>query len=205
MEQDKRLIKGQKMRQTILLAALEIISLDGLGKISATHIAQAIGTSKSNIFHHFQTKEAILLETYDFLCEGFSQMFNPPVSTLPEYLSHLGAQLFGAKAAEDPNRHYYKAFYAYYNEGLFNDTYKTKLNQSTALLLSALKAQLITFSSASKLSEEVLNHRAEVAALGILSFLDGSGLHLMLNPSLELIEEVWQIQSRNWENYLLNA
>lgn len=205
MEQDKRLIKGQKMRQTILMTALEIISTDGLGKISATHIADAIGTSKSNIFHHFQTKEAILLEAYNFLCEGFSEMFSPPVSTLPEYLSHLGAQLFGAKTAEDPAQHYYKAFYAYYNEGLFNETYKVKLNQSTALLLTGLKSQLVALSSASNHTEEVLHHRAEVAALGILSFLDGSGLHLMLNPTLELMSEVWQLQSQNWVTYLLDA
>lgn len=195
--QDKRRIKGEQMRQSILVAAIDIISSDGIEQVSAAKIAALIGTSKSNIFHHFKTREAILLGVHDFIYDGFEDSFSLTETDFKVYLTKLGEPLFSSQEGIQ----LYKAFYAFYNEGLFNEVFRKRLEESTALLLSMIERQLTSICGFQGLS--VASEHIKAVALGILCFLDGSGLHHMLNPSLSRIEEVWKIQIDFWQDYLL--
>lgn len=198
VKEDKRLKKGEQMRHSILLAAIDIISSEGIGQVSAAKIAAAIGTSKSNIFHHFKTKEAILLGVHDFIYEGFEMSFSVDKTDLKTYLTKLGDALLGSQ--EDMR--IYKAFYAFYNEGLFVEIFRKRLEESTALLLQMIEHQLTSICADQGLVNSQIKERIKIVALGILCFLDGGGLHHMLNPSLTRLDEVWNMQIEFWENYL---
>jgi len=197
-KQDKRLIKGEQMRQSILLDAIDIISSEGISQVSAAKIAASIGTSKSNIFHHFKTSEAILLGVHDFIYEGFEASFSLSETDLKVYLTKLGESLFTSKE----NMRIYKAFYAFYNEGLFNVTFKKRLDDSTALLLRMIGLQLASICAHQGIEDLQLSERIKIVSLGILCFLDGGGLHHMLNPELEHLDDVWKLQMAMWVDYL---
>jgi AcrR family transcriptional regulator len=198
MKEDKRLIKGEQMRQSILLAAIDIISNEGIGQVSAAKIAASIGTSKSNIFHHFNTKEAILLGVHDFIYEGFEMSFSVDETDLKTYLDKLGEALFG----NHEDMRIYKAFYAFYNEGLFVETFRKRLEESTSLLLRMIEHQLSSICAHQGFDNLLIKERIKIVSLGILCFLDGGGLHHMLNPSLTHLDDVWKMQIEFWENYL---
>lgn len=198
MKEDKRFIKGEQMRHSILLAAIDIISSEGIGQVSAAKIAASIGTSKSNVFHHFKTKEAILLGVHDYIFEGFEISFSVDETDLKTYLTKLGEALLGSQ--EDMR--IYKAFYAFYNEGLFVETFRKKLEESTALLLRMIEHQLTSICVYQGLVASQIEERIKIVALGILCILDGGGLHHMLNPSLARLDDVWNMQIECWEKYL---
>lgn len=195
---DKRLIKGEQMRHAILLAAIEIISTDGIVQVSAAKIAALIGTSKSNIFHHFKSREAILIGVHDFICEGFDSAFSLPDTDFRGYLLKLGDVLFSSEEEVQM----YKAFYAFYNEGLFVETFKERLKESTTLMIQRIEQQITQIIGNSATASEDLDHRIKVVALGILCFLDGAGLHHMLNPDLEHLKATWYLQIEAWNHYL---
>lgn len=197
-KQDKRLIKGEQMRQAILLAAIDIISSEGISQVSAAKIAASIGTSKSNIFHHFKTSETILLGVHDFIYEGFEASFSLSETDVKIYLTKLGESLFTSQE----NMRNYKAFYAFYNEGLFNDTFRMRLEESTALLLRMIGLQLASICAHQGIEYPQLSERIKIVALGILCFLDGGGLHHMLNPNLKYLDDVWHLQMDMWVGYL---
>ncbi|HAS75003.1 MAG TPA: hypothetical protein DCS67_12735 [Clostridiales bacterium UBA8960] len=196
--QDKRLAKGEQMRQAILETAIEIIGSNGIEHVSAAKIASAIGTSKSNVFHHFKTREAILLGVHDYIYEGFKSSFVSSASSLKAYLTGLGDALFDTQ--EDMI--VYKAFYAFYNEGLFNPVFSERLTASTSHLLKSIEQELTRICAEQGIKGSDLNERIKIVSHGILCFLDGAGLHFMLNPELTYLKESWKLQVRLWKKYL---
>ena len=186
------------MRQAILMAAIEIISTDGIVQVSAAKIAALIGTSKSNVFHHFKSREAILIGVHDFICEGFDAAFSIVDTDLSGYLLKLGDVLFSSE--EEVKM--YKAFYAFYNEGLFVETFKERLLDSTTRMIHGIEQQITQIIGHSFKAYDDLERRIKVVALGILCFLDGAGLHHMLNPNLEHLKDAWLLQIEAWNQYL---
>ena len=73
-QKDKRLIKGKAMRDRILHATLEFVGENGMSKLSARSLAEKIGISKANLFHHFKNMEEIKLEA----CLYFLTIIRPP-------------------------------------------------------------------------------------------------------------------------------
>lgn len=199
-KQDKRLIKGEQMRQAIMESAIEMISSEGIEHVSAAKIAAVIGTSKSNVFHHYKTREAILLGVHDYIYEGFKSSFATDATNLKTYMTGLGEALFGSHES----LHIYKAFYAFYNEGLFNPTFRERLTESTAHLLDSIEYELTRLCKDQGIKDSDLNERIKIVSHSLLCFLDGAGLHYMLNPELVYLKEAWKLQTKLWKKYLKN-
>ena len=60
--------------QAILDAAVELFSRHGFDGVSMRTIAMQAGVSKSNIYHHFKSKEELYLEIMESSAERFSDM-----------------------------------------------------------------------------------------------------------------------------------
>ena len=67
-------------QQAILNAAVELFSRNGFDGVSMRTIAMQAGVSKSNIYHHFKSKEELYLAIMQASAERFSEM----VETLAE-------------------------------------------------------------------------------------------------------------------------
>ena len=63
--------QGQKTLATILTAAGELASLEGLERLSMGRLSSAVGMSKSGLYAHFGSKEELQLSTIEYTVEVF--------------------------------------------------------------------------------------------------------------------------------------
>lgn len=73
-KKDMRLVKGEAMRDRILHATLMYVGKNGVAKLSARSLAEEVGVSKANLFHHFKNMDEIRLES----CLYFLTIIRPP-------------------------------------------------------------------------------------------------------------------------------
>src|SRR6476646_9978095 len=59
------LAKGDRTRARILDEAVDFASVQGLGGLTIAPLAERLGLSKSGLFAHFASKEALQVETLD--------------------------------------------------------------------------------------------------------------------------------------------
>src|SRR5437764_13602916 len=61
----RRRTDGERSRKTILDEAARLATVDGLGGLSISRLADAVGMSKSGLFAHFGSKEDLQLATIE--------------------------------------------------------------------------------------------------------------------------------------------
>lgn len=81
--------KGARTREAILEAATEIAATEGLEAISFGRLAQVLGVSKSGLFSHFPTKEALQLGVLERFRALFVEVVVDPSDATPEGLPRL--------------------------------------------------------------------------------------------------------------------
>jgi AcrR family transcriptional regulator len=80
---------GQRSRQTILRAAANLATIDGLEGLSIGNLAAHIGMSKSGLYAHFGSKEELQLATVETAREIFDAEVVEPTQTIAEPLEQL--------------------------------------------------------------------------------------------------------------------
>ena len=81
--------KLDEMKEAILDAALRLFSENGFDGVSMRAVAREAGVSKSNIYHHFESKEALYLAIVKASAESLSEM----VEALAEGAGEFDARL----------------------------------------------------------------------------------------------------------------
>jgi AcrR family transcriptional regulator len=76
----KRRSDGERRRQSILEEAARLATVDGLGSLSLSRLAGAVGMSKSGLFAHFGSKEELQLATIDAATEVFERHVIDPAA-----------------------------------------------------------------------------------------------------------------------------
>ncbi|HLQ60728.1 MAG TPA: helix-turn-helix domain-containing protein, partial [Candidatus Acidoferrales bacterium] len=62
---DRRRLRGDRTRQSILRRAAQLASAGGLEEVSLQRLAGDLGISKSGLFAHFGSKEELQLATVE--------------------------------------------------------------------------------------------------------------------------------------------
>jgi AcrR family transcriptional regulator len=78
------LAKGDRTRARILDEAVELASVQGIGALTIGPLAERLGLSKSGLFAHFSSKEALQLETLQRASERFRADVTEPLRVLPD-------------------------------------------------------------------------------------------------------------------------
>jgi AcrR family transcriptional regulator len=86
---------GERSRQTILRAAANLATTDGLEGISIGNLAAHIGMSKSGLYAHFGSKQELQLATVETAREIFEEEVVGPAQTIADPLGRLRALLEG--------------------------------------------------------------------------------------------------------------
>jgi AcrR family transcriptional regulator len=81
--------KGDRTRARILDEAVELASVGGLGALTIGPLAERLGLSKSGLFAHFDSKEALQVETLDRAASLFRQAVSEPVRAEPDKAKRL--------------------------------------------------------------------------------------------------------------------
>ena len=87
----RRRSDGERSRQTILRAAANLATVDGLEGISIGNLAAHIGMSKSGLYAHFRSKEQLQLATVETALEIFDAEVVEPTETVADPLERLRA------------------------------------------------------------------------------------------------------------------
>jgi AcrR family transcriptional regulator len=83
------LAKGERTRARILDEALDLASVQGLGGLTIGPLAERLGLSKSGLFAHFQSKEALQVETLDHAATRFRAEVSEPVRAVKDRADRL--------------------------------------------------------------------------------------------------------------------
>jgi AcrR family transcriptional regulator len=81
--------KGAVTRERILDQALATASVDGLGALSLGDLAHDVGMSKSGLFAHFRSKEALQLDVLNAAAERFREVVIVPTLAAPRGVPRL--------------------------------------------------------------------------------------------------------------------
>ena len=82
---------GARSRRTILRAAANLATVDGLEGISIGNLAAHIGMSKSGLYAHFRSKEQLQLDTVETALEIFNAEVIEPTEAIADPLERLQA------------------------------------------------------------------------------------------------------------------
>src|SRR5579862_6723720 len=83
--------KGDRTRARILDEAVELASVQGLGGLTIGPLAERLGLSKSGLFAHFQSKEALQVETLRRAGEWFRAEVTEPLRAVEKRQDRLAA------------------------------------------------------------------------------------------------------------------
>ena len=81
--------KGDRTRARILDEAVDLASVQGLGGLTIGPLAERLGLSKSGLFAHFQSKEALQVETLDRAAERFRAEVTEPLRAIEDRRARL--------------------------------------------------------------------------------------------------------------------
>jgi AcrR family transcriptional regulator len=81
--------KGERTRARILDEAIDLASVQGLGGLTIGPLAERLGLSKSGLFAHFQSKEALQVETLERVAEKFRAEVTEPVRAVEDRRARL--------------------------------------------------------------------------------------------------------------------
>jgi AcrR family transcriptional regulator len=137
--------KGEQTRDAILEGALKLASRVGFDGLSIGMLSEELALSKSGLFAHFGSKEALLLRTLEYAAERFGEQIVKPAlaaprgeprvralfeNTLrwPELVPQPGGCVFVAAAVEFDDR-----------PGAVRDTVRAYWKERVALFAGAIR------------------------------------------------------------------
>ncbi|MBB2940784.1 AcrR family transcriptional regulator [Actinoplanes lutulentus] len=91
MTQDGRLIRGERTRTAVLDQALLLATVNGLDGLSLSQVADALGVSKSGLFAHWRSKEALQLAVIDHARAQWTSLVIGPARSAPAGVQRLWA------------------------------------------------------------------------------------------------------------------
>src|SRR5213592_2574216 len=85
----RRRSDGERSRSAILREAGQLATVEGIGGLSISRLAEAVGMSKSGLFAHFGSKEELQLATIETAEVLFGAQVIEPSSNAPTALERL--------------------------------------------------------------------------------------------------------------------
>lgn len=183
---DRRTEKGEGTKALIIESAIKIIAQEGIGALSAAKLAQKAGISKGNLFHHFKSTEAILLALAERVMSASRLMLLAEGESVETYLNAMAGGILDM-AEEDQLM--FRAYFAVYNHGLFNQTFNTCISAQTDQLLKQLSGQMRRKHEKMRGSTDIQRVSEEIyraCSAHFLAFIDGLGLQVLLGQSRDI-------------------
>lgn len=89
--QDGRLVRGERTRAAVLDQALVLATVNGLDGLSLSQVADALGVSKSGLFAHWRSKEALQLAVIGHARQQWTERVVTPARAEPAGVRRLWA------------------------------------------------------------------------------------------------------------------
>lgn len=191
--QDLRLVKGLEMKRSIVLTTIDLIASEGIEGISTQKIANSLNISKSNIFHHFKSVEAILDEVFATILNTMIEpISNHHFNNVKEFIMFIGQGIFNLNKEE---RNIYIVTFQLYTLSLHNRKYQELLVRQKESIVKVISDELFKLTHS---DHEVCSMVAEM----ILMTLDGYGLSVLLEENPSHFQKLWVLNTNYWMDML---
>ncbi|MBM7541946.1 TetR/AcrR family transcriptional regulator [Amphibacillus cookii] len=189
MTEYQSMFKGNKTKDRILAASMEIIAKEGIEGLSAKKIADLSGISKSTLFHHFGSIDEVLNIVFEYTITYLIKPVQSDQSTnLEGFLLSLGESIYTLTEEE---KIAYLVLLNFYITCLHNEKYRSYLLKAKNEMTEAIASQLTNYSSQNK---DRLLQISEI----IMMTLDGYAIHFLLQPGRGAFKEIWALHVSGW-------
>ena len=161
-----------KTKERIILATLDLAAEYGLKSLSMSQIAEAVGIRKSSLYNHFDSKESLIQEMYQFLREQSKVNQTPPALDMSLSVYEILCQYVASykqMISNEAMMNFYKVIYA---ERTTNPDAAQILIEETNKMVTATKMLLRYLNEQGKLAIGDLDSAAISFAMTIHSLID---------------------------------
>ncbi|WP_440765003.1 TetR/AcrR family transcriptional regulator [Natronorubrum sp. DTA7] len=121
-----------------MLATYEALCEEGYSDLTAQSIADRTDRSKSALFYHYDSREALVADFIEYLIEGFDARVErtrarPPLERLAAFVDWFLAD------PDDDELAFHTAFLELRAQAPYNDVYREKLRESDDILRTAVE------------------------------------------------------------------
>lgn len=177
---DNRVMRGETYFK-IINSTIDIIAEQGISGVSAAKISQGASISKSSVFHHFKSVDEILVATLHKVIDSMIyEIKSEDTSTLADILNSYERTLF---KADDDLKKIERAFFAFYNESMFHNTYKEIFHQF-------LENSIVEFEKA-MLRIGITKEKAKNLSQLIIAILDGLSIQMLITDKKDENYKAW--------------
>lgn len=183
-----------KTKERIILATLDLAAEYGLKSLSMSQIADAVGIKKPSLYNHFDSKETLIREMYEYIREKSKEDIpaNMPDfgnKTAYEILSTY-VQNYGQMVTNDALFNLYKVIYS---ERATNSDAAQILIDETDKMVAATRALLQTLVDQNKL---------QIDDIGNASISFAMTIHSLIDYSLDCAQAGEQYDESQIQNYI---
>ena len=161
-----------KTKERIILATLDLAAEYGLKSLSMSQIAEAVGIRKPSLYNHFDSKESLIREMYQFLREQSKANQTPPALDMSLSAYEILCQYVASykqMISNEAMMNFYKVIYA---ERTTNPDAAQILIDETNKMVAATKMLLQYLAEQGKLAISDLDSAAISFAMTIHSLID---------------------------------
>ncbi len=161
-----------KTKERIILATLDLAAEYGLKSLSMSQIAEAVGIKKPSLYNHFDSKETLISEMYQYLREQSKTNQSLPAPDISADVSEILSRYvtsYRQMVSDEAMLKFYKVVYA---ERTTNSAAAQILIEETNKMVAATKMLLQYLSEQGKLAITDLDSAAISFAMTINSLID---------------------------------
>ena len=163
------------MKEKIILATLDLASKYGLGSLSMSQIAEAVGIKKPSLYNHFASKEELIAEMYQFIREATKQNLGADIEYGKllmydaEAILSMMTDNYLSMVSDENMSAFYKVIYA---ERGINSAAAKILVDETNKMVAATEGLFTYLSESDKMHFDDIHMAATSFALSIHSLID---------------------------------
>ena len=161
-----------KTKERIILATLDLAAEHGLKSLSMSQIAEAVGIKKPSLYNHFDSKETLISEMYQYLREQSKTNQSLPAPDISADVSEILSRYvtsYRRMVSDEAMLKFYKVVYA---ERTTNPAAAQILIEETNKMVAATKMLLQYLAEQGKLAITDLDSAAISFSMTIHSLID---------------------------------
>lgn len=163
-------------REEIILAALELASVNGLKSVSMSRIAEKVGIKAPSLYNHFRSKDEIVTSMYSFLREKAQQNRSPGFAEqgdlMAKSLEQILLESLSAYLGMISDRNMMRFFRVLYSERSISPLAARIMLEETEHMIRSTKNLFYGLAVHGKMKSEGVDTAAMTFALTVHSLID---------------------------------
>jgi AcrR family transcriptional regulator len=183
----KRKEQGEKRREEIIVAALDLFIRKGYAATRTLDISQAVGVSEGLLFHHFETKEKLYEELIRRGVKAPQSIMSIPAADPIDFFKQAAVHILNAIKTQPIT----SKMFVLMNQAYYNDTASPVVKK--LLKQMDIYTQSIPLIKAGQKNKTIRKGDPYALSIAFWSAIDGIALNMALLPDAQCPEPEWVV------------